>query len=152
MFYGYEIRNAIKTRLDSELNNTLADIRTEHSSLSWISELVDVQSIVTAQQKGQPLPEVLFGLGDEIITVEQTSVTECADTDVYSGFVIFSMKSTTIHAEDLRDFYIEGIRRTLNEYNIAGITWVRNTGVQRYDNEQDLSFKHAIVQFEIRIN
>ena len=153
-FYGYDILDAIKDRLEDTTNGLNANITTISCDRGEPAQLVT--GIFTGPGEKQ-FPECYIDLEDsETDNTEELAAGSNIEllTEVYPAVVWTTLKSNDAKLEQWAEIHIEALEKCLHGYKTADITWVEVTGTMRASgiDRQNLTFKLSGVRINIRIN
>lgn len=148
-YLARDIRDAIVTKLTSELSSMITTINSERSDTtpapSFVNYLWDMQQVCA----------VFVDIGDsetileEILNDNYTILPELFQLDV-STRLIENSDNIYNYVEN----YIEAFIRILHSYSDGNITWIRLLSTERndiYENKNTVSLEAKAI-FEVRIN
>jgi len=152
-FYGYDILDAIKDRLEDETYGINAYIESISCDRGEVAQLVT--GIYTGIGDKQD-PECFIDLQDSETNIEELiggSQLEYV-TEIYPADIWTTLKSNDDNLEKWSEIHIEALEKCLHGYKTADITWVYCTGTIRASgvDRNNLTAKISGVKIEIRIN
>lgn len=149
-YYGYDVRNLIKTKLESDFNTMITTIRTERSD-STIPLVVNI----TIDKMKHQYPEIYIDITEsELINDFELTSSIDLTPEIFMVEITAILKSQLDTIDVHADYYIEAMQRILHGYNDSNITWILTNKTIRTDvtDEKKQTYKVCGVVCEIRIN
>jgi hypothetical protein len=149
-FFGYDVRFALYTKLNSDFNTMIDTIRTERSDTT----IPHVMNISIDNPKNQ-YPEIYIDITEsEVLNDEELTTNINLIPEIYTVEINSIIKTQLGSIDNYADYYIEALQRILQGYHTSDITWGIITGTIRDDisDKQNQTYKICGVRLQIRIN
>lgn len=153
--YSIDVMDVIRTRLRDNINTQLTILLAERTETWLPANLKEfaTTSIIDGQSRSETKPRLIISLNSTEILDEIASIYYDNAVDIHSFSILLSIDCIEPEISDrLREVYILAIIRCMHEYSYAGIEWIRCKSVERYDDINNFSYKHASIEIEVRIN
>jgi hypothetical protein len=149
-FFGYDVRNDIKTKLTSDFNLMIATIRTERSDTT-IPDCLNF----TIDNPINQYPEISIDITEsQVLNEDELTSNVNLVPEVYTVEITAILKTQSTSIDNYADYYIEAMQRVLQGYNTSDITWLLIIKTNRDDiaDRQNQTYKICGVTVEVRIN
>lgn len=132
-YHEADIKDAIKTKLDSDFNTMITTIRTERSDTT-----IPLAKNITFDLLKNQYPEIYIDItGSELLNDEELSDNIEIVTESFEVEVSAIIKTNSTSLSKYGDYYNEAFKRVLQGYNDANIRWIGVINTVQEDRIQE---------------